>query len=89
MGRGQVVRHQFLVLAFVGSNPTVPAMVRLAHHFGGTDGPLLRREGCEPAGFGGREAKVKNVFTYSCRASQEGVRSAIGGENAISLLPSQ
>jgi uncharacterized protein YdhG (YjbR/CyaY superfamily) len=25
MGRGQVVRHQVLVLAFVGSNPTVPA----------------------------------------------------------------
>gem|GEM_PF-2694961 len=25
MGRGQAVRHQVLVLAFVGSNPTVPA----------------------------------------------------------------
>ena len=25
MGRGQVVRHQFLVLAFAGSNPAAPA----------------------------------------------------------------
>ena len=30
MGRGQVVRHQILDLAFVGSNPTVPAS-KIAH----------------------------------------------------------
>ncbi len=28
MGRGQVVRHQFLVLAFAGSNPAAPAIFR-------------------------------------------------------------
>jgi hypothetical protein len=28
MGRRQVVRHWFLVPAFVGSNPTVPAKIQ-------------------------------------------------------------
>ena len=28
MGRGQVVRHQFLVLAFRGSNPFAPAKLK-------------------------------------------------------------
>ena len=28
MGRGQVVRHQVLVLAFGGSNPSAPAKVK-------------------------------------------------------------
>ena len=35
MGVGQVVRHQFLVLAFGGSNPSPPAirLATLAHGF--------------------------------------------------------
>ncbi len=33
MGRGQVVRHQVLVLAFGGSNPSVPANIAPKENF--------------------------------------------------------